>query len=114
MALFGINRPTTSSWVRAREAGYQDFRWCRGDQTPKTVVGRGGGARKWSYPKVTSESLGWPPSVGSWLSIVKNSRASHSKAKEGLFTEETFHRQSVGRLRRQERQGIVIVSFDVS
>ena len=25
MALFGINRPTRSSWVRAREVGYQDF-----------------------------------------------------------------------------------------
>lgn len=25
MALFGINRPTRSSWVRAREVGYQYF-----------------------------------------------------------------------------------------
>ena len=37
--------------------------------------------------QVSGESLGRPPSVGSWLCAGKNSRASHSKVKEGLFRE---------------------------
>ena len=37
--------------------------------------------------QVSGESLGRPPSVGSWLRAGKNSRASHSKVKEGLFRE---------------------------
>lgn len=39
--------------------------------------------------QITSESLGLPPSIGSWLLAGKSSRKSHSKAKEGLFREET-------------------------
>ena len=39
--------------------------------------------------QIVSESLGWPPSVGSWLCAGKNSRASHSEVKEGLFRQET-------------------------
>ena len=35
--------------------------------------------------QVTSESLGWPPSVGPWLLTGKNSRVSHSKVKADLF-----------------------------
>ena len=40
---------------------------------------------------VTSQvmSLGWLPSVGSWLHTGEDSRGSHSKVKEGLFREET-------------------------
>jgi len=40
---------------------------------------------------VTSQvmSLGWLPSVGSWLHTGEDSRVSHSKVKEGLFREET-------------------------
>ena len=37
---------------------------------------------------VTSKSLGWLPSVGSWLHSGKNSRVSPSKEKEGLFRKE--------------------------
>ena len=39
--------------------------------------------------QVTSQSLGQSPSVDSWLSAGKNSRANHSKLKEGLLREET-------------------------
>ena len=49
----------------------------------------------------TSESLGRPPSVGSWLCAGKNSRVSHSTVKEGLFRVEVY--KNVGHLRRQER-----------
>ena len=37
--------------------------------------------------QVSGESLGQLPSVGSWLHAGKNSRASHSKVKEGLCRE---------------------------
>ena len=37
--------------------------------------------------QVSGESLGQPPSVGSWLRAEKNSSASHNKEKEGLFRE---------------------------
>ena len=69
--------------------------------------------------QVSGESLGRPPSVGSWLHAGKNSRASPSKVKAGLFRDthsiermrsisesesspgrNTLHRQSVGHLRR--------------
>lgn len=33
------------------------------------------------------ESLGWLPSMGSWLLAGQNSRKSHSKEKESLFRE---------------------------
>ena len=42
-----------------------------------------------------SETLGWLPSVGSWLRTGENSRVSHSKVKEVLLTEETH---STGRV----------------
>ena len=37
--------------------------------------------------QVLRESLGLPPSVGSWLCAGKNARASQSKVKEVLFRE---------------------------
>ena len=40
--------------------------------------------------QVTSEFLGWLPSVGSWLHKGKNSIASLSKVKEGLFRKEAY------------------------
>ena len=49
--------------------------------------------------QVTSESLGLPPSTGSQLLAGRSSRKSHSKAKEGLFGEETHSINSVGHLR---------------
>ena len=52
-----------------------------------------------------SEFMGWLPIVGCWLCTGKNLRVSHSKVKEGLFREETLHRQSEGHLGRQERKG---------
>ena len=54
---------------------------------------------------VTSESLGQPPSVGSWLCARRNSRVSHSRVKEGLFREETLQGvlKSVDHFGRQER-----------
>ena len=42
-------------------------------------------------------------SVGSWLCAGKNSRASHSRVKEGLFRGGAHSVGSVVRLRRQER-----------
>lgn len=70
------------------------------------------GCEKMVTSQVMSESLGWLPSVGSQLHMGENSRVSHSKAKEGLFREETHSVQSVGHFRRQKRhQGLGIVSF---
>lgn len=39
--------------------------------------------------QVTSESLGWPPNVGTWLCTGRDSRASHGEVKEGPSREET-------------------------
>ena len=36
---------------------------------------------------ISGKSLGWLPSVGSWLCTRKNSKASHGKAKEGSLRE---------------------------
>ena len=48
------------------------------------------GCERMDISRVTSEPLGWSPSVDSWLCPGKNSRVSHSKVKEGLFREETY------------------------
>lgn len=48
------------------------------------VAGKRVGRERMVTPQVTSESLGWPPSVGSWLHAGRNSRANHSQVKEGL------------------------------
>ena len=49
--------------------------------------------------QVMSESLGWPPGVGTWLHIGRNSRASHSKVKEGQSREKTGYTESLGHTR---------------
>lgn len=47
------------------------------------VTGKRVGRERMVTPQVMSESLGWPPSVGSWLCAGRNSRANHSQVKEG-------------------------------
>ena len=53
--------------------------------TRKDVAGMNMGLERMVMSQVSGESLGRPPSVGSWLRPGKNSRANHSKEKEGLF-----------------------------
>ena len=62
--------------------------------------------------QVMCESLGWPPGVGTWLHIGRNSRASHSKVKEGQSREETGYTESLGHPGRQvQRQGVGLSVF---
>lgn len=61
--------------------------------------------------QVTSESLGLPPSVGSWLLEGKSSRKSHSKAKEGLLGGNTLHNQCGASRRVKEAPGYGVVKF---
>ena len=51
------------------------------------VAGKKVGRERMVTSQVSGESLGRPLSVGSWLLAGKNSRARHSKVKEGLFRE---------------------------
>ena len=60
--------------------------------------------------QVMSETLEWLPSVGSWLHTGINWGGSPSTVKEGIFREETLHRQTVGHLGRQERHQAMGVS----
>ena len=57
--------------------------------TPQASCVAGGnvGCERMVTSQVLGESLGWPPSVSSWLHAGKNSRVSHSTVKEGLFKE---------------------------
>ena len=62
--------------------------------------------------QVTSESLGWPPNVGTWLCTGRDSRASHGEVKEGPYREETRYTESVGHLGRQvQHQGMGLSVF---
>ena len=62
--------------------------------------------------QVTSESLGWPLNVGTWLHTGRDSRASHSEVKEGQSREETRYTESVGHLGRQaQHQGMGLSVF---
>lgn len=61
--------------------------------------------------QVTSESLGLPPSTGSWLLAGKSSRKSHSKEKEGLFGEETLYKQCGASQRVSVAPGYGVVTF---
>ena len=62
--------------------------------------------------QVSGESLGWLPSVGSWLHAGKNSRASHSKVKEGLFREKRTPQTECGpSWKAREAPGYGVVSF---
>ena len=57
--------------------------------------------------RVMCESLGWPPSMGTWLHIGRNSRASHSEVKEVQSREETLYTESLGHPGRQaQHQGM--------
>lgn len=49
------------------------------------VAGKKVGHKKMVTCHVSGKSLGQPLSVSSWLCTEKNSQASHSKVKEGLF-----------------------------
>ena len=62
--------------------------------------------------QVTSESLGWPLNVGTWLRTGRDSRASHSEVKEGQSREETRYTESVGHLGKQaQHQGMGLSVF---
>ena len=68
--------------------------------------------------RVTSEPLGWSPSVDSWLCPGKNSRVSHSKVKESLFKEETYSIDRVwaiseGKRGRRGRRGPRVMGLSV-
>ena len=43
------------------------------------LQGRKVGYERMVTSQVSGESLGWPPSVGSWLHTEKNSRVRHSE-----------------------------------
>ena len=47
------------------------------------VTGKRVGRERVVTSQVTAESLGWPPSVGSWLRAGRNSRANRGQVKEG-------------------------------
>ena len=55
-----------------------------------SVAGKKVGHEKMLTSQISGKPLG-RPSVGSWLRAGKNSRASHSKVKEGLFREIDTH-----------------------
>ena len=62
--------------------------------------------------QVTSESLGWPPNVGTWLRTGRDSKASHGEVKEGQSREETRYTESVGHLGKQaQHQGMGLQVF---
>ena len=62
--------------------------------------------------QVTSESLGRPPNVGTWLCTGRDSRASHGEVKKGQSREETCYTESVGHLGRQaQHQGMRLSVF---
>ena len=56
---------------------------------PPCIVGRRVEHERVVKSQVTSETSGQPPSVVSWLHVVKNSKVSHTRGKEGLFRKET-------------------------
>ena len=66
------------------------------------VAGKKVGHKRMVTSQVSGESLGQPPSVGSWLCAGRQERAilKWKKVYSGRYT---LHRQSVGHLRRQER-----------
>ena len=51
------------------------------------VAGKKGRCERMVRLQASGKSFCWLRSVDSWLLAGKNSRASHSKVKEGLFTE---------------------------
>ena len=60
--------------------------------------------------QVTSESLGWPPNVGTWL---HTGRAQERvMVKEGQSREETCYTENVGHLGKQaQHQGMGLLVF---
>ena len=83
------------------------------NQLQSTVAGKRVRLEKMVTSQVTSESLGQPPSVGSWFLTGKNSRASHSEVKEGLLREETHSTDRVWATLKGKRGpiGYGVVSF---
>ena len=60
--------------------------------------------------QVTSESLGWPPNVGTWLHT--GGTQERVMVKEGQSREETRYTESVGHLGRQaQHQGMGLSVF---
>ena len=60
--------------------------------------------------QVTSESLGWPPNVGTWLRT--GGTQERVMVKEGQPREETCYTESVGHLGRQaQHQGMGLSVF---
>ena len=77
-----------------------------------SAVGKRVGWERMVTSQVMSESLGWPPSVCTWLHIGRNSRASHSEVKEGQSREETGYTESLGHPGRQvQHQGVGLSVF---
>ena len=67
------------------------------------------GCERMVASQIASETLGRPPSGGSWLCAGRNSGTSRSDEKEGLFREEIHCRESAGHLERQEDMGFSIL-----
>ena len=62
--------------------------------------------------QVMCESLGWPPGVGTWLHIGRNSRMRQGEVKEGQSRLETLKTESVGHPGRQvQHQGMGLSVF---
>ena len=62
--------------------------------------------------QVMCESLGWPPGVGTWLHIGRNSRMRQGEVKEGQSRLETLKTESVGHPGRQvQHQGVGLSVF---
>ena len=67
------------------------------------------GCERMVASQVASETLGRPPSGGSWLCAGRNSGTRRSDEKEGLFREEIHCRESAGHLERQEGMGFSVL-----
>ena len=88
-----LSRPRGSRQRGCSERGSEDKPELVGLQERSAargnVAGERAGHKRMIMSQVSGKSLGWLPSLGSWLLAGKNSRTSHSKEKEGLFGGDT-------------------------
>ena len=63
-----------------------------------SVSGKKMGCEIMVMSQVSGESLGWQPSVGSWLFAGQNSKVSIATRKKVYSGRYTLHRQSAGHL----------------
>ena len=86
-----LSRPRGSRQRGCSERGSEDKPELVGLQERSAargnVAGERAGHKRMIMSQVSGKSLGWLPSLGSWLLAGKNSRTSHSKVEKGLFRE---------------------------